>query len=129
MRLISAGSLVRAQPGPVFARAASREGRLSRRNLGDGGPLSQGTSKRGELRLGRPAFSLSNFDFRLRSIGIERYLSRGSTAPKPLEGGPNRAGIGCGGIESPADQPEDRNREHDMQPGSANRRAEPMFLS
>jgi hypothetical protein len=37
MRLISAGSLVRAQSGPVFARIGSRERRLSRRSLGEGG--------------------------------------------------------------------------------------------
>src|SRR5262245_27472824 len=37
MRLISAGSLVRAQSGPVFARVRSRERRLSRRSLGEGG--------------------------------------------------------------------------------------------
>jgi hypothetical protein len=36
MRLISAGSLVRAQSGPVFARVVSRERRLSRRSLGEG---------------------------------------------------------------------------------------------
>src|SRR5207247_9567318 len=43
MRLISAGSLVRAQSGPFFARVISRERRLSRRSLGEGGPQCRTT--------------------------------------------------------------------------------------
>jgi hypothetical protein len=64
MRLISAGSLVRAQSGPVFARVVSRERRLSRRSLGEGGPVSPCGPKRRELRLGKPAL------FRIGDCGL-----------------------------------------------------------
>src|SRR5437667_8469032 len=58
MRLISAGSLVRAQSGPVFARAVHRERGLSHRSLGEGGPPLTCHHKRRELRLGKPFFLL-----------------------------------------------------------------------
>jgi hypothetical protein len=58
MRLISAGSLVRAQSGPVYARSVSGERRLSRRSLDEGGPFPPCGRERGELRLGKPVFLL-----------------------------------------------------------------------
>src|SRR6266496_479202 len=81
MRLISAGSLVRAQSGPFFARVISRERRLSRRSLGEGGPQCRTTwasydSASQPIRLGDCGLRITGRAIKTENKQTARDLSR-----------------------------------------------------